>query len=116
MVVASNMNLTEADKKTFWPMYDAYQKELQPINERLVKAILAYARAYNDKSLTDEQAKKLTDEAIAIEAEEIKLRSAYAGKFAAALPAKTAARYMQIESKIRAALRYDMASAIPLVP
>jgi len=34
----------------------------------------------------------------------------------AALPATKAARYLQIENKIRAALRYDMASAIPLVP
>jgi hypothetical protein len=116
LVVSMNMNLTEAEKKTFWPMYDAYQKDLQPINDRLVKAILAYARGYTDKSITDEQATRLTNEALAIEAEEIKLRTSYAAKFAAALPPKTAARYMQIESKIRAALRYDMASSIPLVP
>jgi hypothetical protein len=116
LVVASNMELTEPQKMTFWPIYDAYQKDLQGINDRLVKAIKAYADGYNNKSITDDQAKKLTDEILAIEADEAKLRSTYATKLNAALPGKVVARYMQIESKIRAALRYDMASNIPLVP
>ena len=116
LVVASNMELTEPEKMTFWPIYDAYQKDLQGINDRMVKAIKAYADAYTARSLTDAQAKKLTDEALAIEADEAKLRSTYAAKLGAALPARTVARYLQIEGKIRAILRYDMASSIPLVP
>ena len=116
LLVAANMELTEPQKMTFWPIYDAYQKDLQGINDRLVKAIKAYADGYNAKTITDDQAKKLTDEVIAIEADEAKLRSTYATKLNAALPGKVVARYMQIESKIRAALRYDMASSIPLVP
>jgi hypothetical protein len=116
LLVASNMELTETEKATFWPIYDAYQKDLGGINERLAKGIKAYADAYNARSITNEQAKKLTDEMLAIEADEAKLRSTYAAKLGAALPARTVARYLQIESKIRAALRYDMASSIPLVP
>jgi hypothetical protein len=116
VVVAANLALTEPEKVTFWPIYDAYQKDLQGINERLGRTIKSYADGYNSKSLTDEQAKKLTDEALAIEADEAKLRSTYAAKLNAVLPGKTVARYMQIEGKIRAALRYDMASSIPLVP
>ena len=116
LVVASNMELTESEKMTFWPIYDAYQKDLQAINDRLIKTIQEYANAYKNKSLTDEQARKLTNDALAIEADELKLRSSYAAKLNVLLPAKTVARYIQIESKIRAILRYDMASAIPLVP
>jgi hypothetical protein len=116
LLVAANMDLTEPEKTAFWPVYDAYQKDLQAINDRLVKTIKSYADAYNAKSLTNDQAKRLTDEAIAIDADEAKLRSTYATKLNAVLPATKAARYLQIENKIRAALRYDMASAIPLVP
>jgi hypothetical protein len=116
VVVAANLELTEPEKMTFWPIYDAYQKDLQGINERMGRTIKSYADAYNSKSLTNEQAKKLTDDALAIEADEAKLRSSYAAKLNAVLPAKTVARYIQIEGKIRAALRYDMASSIPLVP
>jgi len=116
LLVASNMDLTEAEKTAFWPVYDAYQKDLQAINDRLAKTIKAYADAYNAKNLTNDQAKKLTDEAIAIDADEAKLRSTYNTKLNAVLPGTKVARYLQIENKIRSALRYDMASAIPLVP
>ena len=116
LLVASNMELTEPEKMAFWPIYDAYQKDLQLINDRLVKLIKAYADGYTAKTITNDQAKKMTDDLIIIEADEAKLRSSYATKLSAALPGKVVARYMQIENKIRAALKYDMASSIPLVP
>jgi hypothetical protein len=116
LLVAANMDLTEAEKTAFWPVYDAYQKDLGAINDRLAKTIRSYADAYVARTLSNDQAKKLTDEAIAIDADEAKLRSTYAAKLSSVLPATKAARYLQIENKIRAALRYDMANAIPLVP
>ena len=115
LVVAANMELTEAEGKTFWPVYEAYQKELQVLNQRLLTAIQAYAEGYNNKSITDAQAKKLADEALAIDEAEIKMRRSYATKLGQILPAKKAARYLQLENKIRAAIRYDLASGIPLV-
>ena len=32
LLVATNMALTEAEGKAFWPLYDAYQKDLGQIN------------------------------------------------------------------------------------
>ena len=115
LVVAANMDLTEAEGKAFWLIYDAYQKELQIINERMAKTILAYADAYNKTALTDVQAKQLVDEALAIDQDEITLRRTYAARLARVLPGKKVARYLQIENKIRAAIRYDLAAGIPLV-
>jgi hypothetical protein len=115
LVVASNMELTEAEQKSFWPIYDAYQKDLMGINDRLGKTILAYADAYNKKQLTDDLAIKLTSEALAIDQDELNLRKTYAAQLAKVLPAKKVARYLQIENKIRAAIRYDLAVGIPLV-
>ena len=116
LVVAANMDLNEAEAKAFWPIYDAYQKDLQAINDRLGNTILAYADAYNKKALTDDLAKKLTNEALAIDQDELTLRKSYAAKLNGVLPAMKAARYLQIENKIRAAIRYDLAAGIPLVP
>src|SRR4030095_5488849 len=56
LVVAANMELTDAESKGFWPVYEAYQKDLQALNERLKKAILSYADDYNNRTLTDEKA------------------------------------------------------------
>ena len=44
LVVAENLQLTDAEGTAFWPVYDAYQKELQAINQRLTTTIQAYAQ------------------------------------------------------------------------
>lgn len=116
LIIAANMQLTDAEAKAFWPVYDSYQKELEAINQRVGKIIAEYADAYNKKALTNELAKKLTDESLAIEAAETNLRKTYADKVTKAVSAVAAARYLQIENKIRAIIRYELASQIPLVP
>ncbi len=115
LVVAANMPLTEAEAKTFWPVYDAYQKDLTALNERTVKAIVAYADAYNKGSVTDGTAKKLIGEAIAIEEAELKIKRSYLPKLEKAVGGVKAARYLQIENKIRAIIKYELAANIPLV-
>jgi hypothetical protein len=114
LVVAANMDLTDAEGKAFWPIYDAYQKDLQGLNERLAKTILAYADAYNKKTLTDEQANSLANEVLAIDQDEVTMRKTYAARLNDVLPGKKVARYLQIENKIRAVIRYQMADNIPL--
>jgi hypothetical protein len=115
LVVAENLNLTDAESTAFWPVYEAYQKDLQQINQRLTAAIAAYADAYNKGPVTNETAKKLLDEALAIDDAEVQLKKSVLPKIMAALPAMKAARYIQIENKIRAAIRYELAASIPLV-
>jgi hypothetical protein len=115
LVVAANMELTDAEAKGFWPIYESYQKDLQALNERLKKTILSYAEAYNKNTLTDQLAKKLIDEAIAIDEDEVKMRKGYSAKLATVLPGMKVARYLQIENKIRALVRYELAAEIPLV-
>jgi hypothetical protein len=115
LVVATNMELTESEAKSFWSIYEQYQKDLQKINQRMVNLLQSYADDYRNKSLTDEKARKLIDEALAIERAEAGLKSAYAPKLSKVLPAIKVVRYLQIENKIRAVVRYDIASGVPLV-
>ena len=116
LVVAANMNLNDAEGKVFWPVYDAYQKDLQAINDRVAATILAYADAYNKNTLTDAVAKQLANEALTLDQDEITMRKTYAARLNGVLPAMKVARYLQIENKIRAAIRYELAAGIPLVP
>jgi hypothetical protein len=115
LVVAQNLQLTDAEGTAFWPVYDAYQKDLAQVNQRLGAVIVAYANAYNKGPVGNDVAKKLLDEALAVDDAEAKLKSSYVPKILATLPATKAARYIQIESKIRAAIRYELADGIPLV-
>jgi hypothetical protein len=115
LVVAENLQLTDAEAATFWPLYEAYQKDLQQVNQRVTTVIQAYADAYNKGPVGNDVAKKLLGEAIAVDEAEAKLKASYVPKVLAALPATKAARYIQIENKIRAVIRYELAAGIPLV-
>ena len=115
LLVATNMELTESEAKNFWPIYDQYQKDLQKINQRIANVLEGYAADFRGKSLTDDKAKKLIDEAVAIEQAEANLKSTYAPKLSKVLPVKKVARYLQIENKIRAVIKYDLAQGVPLV-
>jgi hypothetical protein len=54
-------------------------------------------------------------DALDVEEAEVKLKQSYAGKLEQVLPATKVARYIQIENKIRAAVRSELAQRIPLV-
>ena len=116
LVVAANMQLTDSEAKAFWPVYDQYQKDLGAINQRLAKLIESYAADYRANAMTDEGAKKLTGEFLAIEKAEAAMKESYVPKLSKVLPPKKVARYMQIENKIRALVKYELAGEIPLVP
>jgi hypothetical protein len=113
LLVAHNMNLTENEAKVFWPVYDSYQKDLAKLNERKIKNISEYAANFD--KMTDDMAKKVVKEHLAIEGEGVKLQQSYLPKFAKALPYKKVMRYYQMENKIAAVVYYEAAKKIPLV-
>jgi hypothetical protein len=115
LLVTTNMALTESEAKGFWPIYDQYQQDLQQIDQRIADLLESYAAALRGQSLTDEKAKMLIAEAVAIEQAEAHLKSTYAPQLSKVLPVRKVARYLQIENKIRAIVKYDIVSGVPLV-
>ncbi len=114
LVIAANMELTDAEAQGFWPIYEAYQRDLKTVNQRLISAILNYADAYKQGSITDAQAALMISESIEIQRFELDMLEAYAARLAGVLPPWKIVRYLQIERKIRAAVRYGMAKDVPL--
>ena len=115
LLVAVNMGLTESEAKGFWPVYDEFQKDLEKINKRILGLLTSYEADYRKKTLTDNGAKRLIDEFVSIEQAEANLKGSYVPKLNMVLPAKKVARYLQIENKIRAIVKYDLAGGVPLV-
>ena len=113
LLVSENMQLTEAEAKAFWPVYDQYQDELFLLRSRTAKLIKDFSDAY--EKMTNETAKKLMDEYITIETLGPKLRQTYLPKFRKVLPEVKVVRYYQIENKIQAVLMYELAKDIPLM-
>ena len=106
------MKLDAAEYKRFWPIYDAYQHSLDATLRRRVVAMQAFM--FRDTPVTNLAAKQYAAEMLAIDDAEVKARRQMRSRVMRALPAVKAARYMQLEEKIRAVQDYDAAAAVPL--
>ena len=116
--VASQLDLTPAEAKRFWPVYDEYQRHLDLANRRRVVAVEGLLA--DDKPRSDLYAKTLASELIAVDEAEVKARRTMQNRLMRGvptriLPPKKAARYLQLESKIRAVQAYDVAATVPLI-
>ena len=114
-LVAANMELTETEGAAFWPVYNAYRQEMNKVTGRAVKVIMDYAAAYNDDSLTDEQAGALIKEYLGAKQDKAKLAASYQKKFEKVLPGKKVARFYQIENRLDLIVEMAAAVEIPLV-
>jgi hypothetical protein len=112
-LVAVNLKLTDDEAAKFWPVYDRYQKEINAIGDRLVGVIQDYTANFSD--LSNEKAMKLVDDYLAVEADRVKVKRAYVDEFAKALPGRKVTRFYQIENKMDAVIRYNLAATIPVV-
>ena len=112
-LVERNMQLSPDEARRFWPVYDAYQRDLDRIVQRQNRAVLDYVN--QEAAMSEANARRLAKEVVAADIDEIKLRDRYLGKMLATLPPKKAVRFLQIENKIRTLQRYDIAEQMPLV-
>jgi hypothetical protein len=111
-IVAKNLPLTEQQSAAFWPLYREYRGALAPLGDRYVALLTDYAGKYG--SLTDPDADAMLKESMAIQNDKLKVQSRYVDRFKKVLPAKSVARFYQIENKLDAIVGYDLASEIPL--
>lgn len=112
-VVAANLGLTDAEGAAFWPVYREYRGEMAKVGDRLQKLIQDYAKIYD--TATAEQAKPMVDEMLSIQKAELKVKESYLPKFRKVIPETKVARFLQIENKIDALIKLELAADIPLI-
>jgi hypothetical protein len=112
-IVAAAMLLTPSEGKTFWPLYDQYRAEMHTLGDRRVRLITDFI-AHRD-TMSEEQAEKLTEEALAIEKARIGVKEDYLPKMSKVLSARTVARFFQIDNKLDVVVEAELAARIPLI-
>ncbi len=112
-VVAANLGLTEAEGKAFWPAYREYRADMAKVGDRMQKLIQDFADIWDEA--TEEQARAMVDEMLAIKHDELKVRGHHVKKFREALPEVKVARFLQIENKLDLIVGLDLTSGIPLI-
>ena len=112
-IIAQNVQLTDTQAEKFWPVYDAYSKELAKLGDERQAIIENYAKNYN--TITDAQADDLVKRILAVDALAATTRQQWAPKFRKVLTGKQTALFLQLDRRISLLIEIQVASIIPLV-
>lgn len=112
-LVAVNLDLEDEEAEAFWPLYDRYHEDLSGVRDRFVKIIEDYTT--NFATMTDYEANQLLADFLDVELDRLEVRKKYQKPFSEILPGRKVVRFYQIENKIQAVLRYELARDIPVI-
>ena len=111
-LMADKLQLTPAEAKKFWPIYDTLQRELSAQNR--TRNLALETLVARDRPLSDAYARNVVNELLSVEEQEVKSMRKAGNAAMRALPPKKAARFLQLEQKLRAVQDYEIAVAFPL--
>ena len=112
-IVAKNITLSSEQASKFWPAFSDYQYEQNVIMDEQLKGIQQYAEGY--QTLDDATALALMKAHLDRDARMTALRAKWLAEFQKILPAKIAARVMQIDRRLSLLAQLELASQIPLI-
>jgi hypothetical protein len=111
--ISRQMALDSAEESRFWPIYDEHQRTLEPLQQRQRDHAAAYASAVADGTLDEDLARELARELVAIAADESRLVDRTYSRLRRSLSEAQALQYLQLEARLSALLRYELAATLP---
>ena len=112
-ILGKTMALDSTQAAAFWPIYKQYEAEAQTLGNERVAIIQDLAEHWD--SLDDTKAKGLLERQLAFEDKRLALTKKYKDEMLKVLPAKTVARFLQVDSRLNKLVDLTIASEIPLV-
>jgi hypothetical protein len=112
-IVKDALHVSGAKADAFWPVYRKYQLDLDKIGDKRLALIKDFAAHYD--SMTDAKAKTLATQALDLQSQRTNLLKTYYPQFAKVLGAIDAAKLIQVEHLIMAAIDLQIASEMPLI-
>jgi hypothetical protein len=91
--ISSELDLTEAQAQKFWPIYNAYQDEMEALRMALDFKF--------SPEMTDKQADELMDKMLDIRAKEIEVQRRYIIKMKTAIPSRKVAQLFRLEKEFK---------------
>jgi hypothetical protein len=112
-IITEVLGLTEAEDKAFWPIYRDYDLEMSKLGDERVALIAEYADNYS--KMTDAIAEKLAGKALDLESRRQAVKAKCYERVKAALPARTALRFLQVEHQLLLLIDLQISAALPIV-
>lgn len=110
-IISATMKFSEREAAAFWPIYRKYEEERARVDDRRVAVIKQYAAKY--PSLTDDDAKAMTQEMFDCDSRLADLKRTYFKKFNAVIPASTLAKFFQLEHRMDLLMDMNVESSLP---
>lgn len=112
-IMAKNLTLTAEQAAKFWPAYSKFQAEQTVIVDQQLRAMKTYADSYAtlDDAAALAQVKANLNRDLQING----LREKWLVEFQKILPARTAARVIQIDRRLGLAAQLSISSQLPLI-
>ena len=112
-VLTEMMELTPDEASKFWPVYNAYDKELTRLGDERLAVIGVYAENYS--TMTDQKIGEIARKVLDLEARRTELKKRYFDRFSQAVSPRTAGRFLQIENQLLMIIDLQVASSLPIV-
>jgi len=106
------LEMNEAERKAFWPLKQAYDKELAEIGKRRLAAIQDYMKSY--KQPTPEKARELFDRFYKLDEDRMALRKKYFDLMSKEVSIVIAAQFSQLERQFETMGDLKLATRMPL--
>jgi hypothetical protein len=112
-IIEEVMEFTPQEADAFWPVYKKYEAALDKVNDERWQVIKDYAAVYGDTS--DADAQRLMKKMLELNTKLAGVRKDYFRKFSAAVPAKRAAQFMQLDRQLELLVELQVSSQIPMI-
>jgi hypothetical protein len=112
-ILGKTLELDADQAAKFWPVYKQYEAEAKVLGDERLGIIQDLAEHFD--SLNDAKAKALLGRQMALEEKKVALQRKYMDEMLKVLPAKTVARFFQVDSRLNKLVELTVASEIPLV-
>ena len=107
-MILGELDLTEAQKASFWPVYESYSNAIQYIDMEYIRLL-----TMRNDDLSEKQAASLTEHMLMNELLLAKARKQYYRKFRKALTPALASKFMQLDNDFRTILRIQVQKESP---
>ena len=110
-IICAAMQLSDKDAAAFWPVYRRYEYERSVVDDGRASVIQQYAQRYS--TLSEADAKSMTNRMLEYDAREIALKRKYFKEFSKVLQPITVAKFFQLDHRVDILMEMKIEASLP---
>ncbi len=112
-LVETVMQVSQADSKVFWPIYEEYQREYYELGNETAALIKEFVE--NIDNMTEDRAGRLMTRTLDLQKRKLEVRQKYYNKIRKALSPIKAIKFAQLDGQLVQMLELQISSNLPYI-